>query len=229
MNMKLVVLGSNMVLLSLFLSAYGLINNELELVGLAVSIGIAGGVILVYSTEPVEPALKALRDYISILINASTTVLEDLDLLNSKLCILNIGESSLIVYTKSHCTTDVNPGMGFTAGSPYYGIPVNILPDVVELREVNSDLLEDSMNTILVSELGLCKSVKIEKLGNVISVDLVGITKLMSDYIKYPVNPIVIITLLAMAKLIGRCSIHLVEKHEAPGMLRLVVKVDKSV
>jgi len=227
-NTRLAVLGINIVLVSAFLAVYGLLVNDNGLVGLAMSAGIVGGVLIVYSTAPGEPSLEAVLSYTTLLVDAVTAVLEDLDLLNGKVCVLNTGRNALVLYSKGYCAWDVNPGVGFVASSPYFSVPVHAFADTAELEELNGNALESALNALLVDELGLCESIKVEQRGEVFSVNVIGIAKTLTDYARYPLNPVTLLTLIAVSKLAGRGKVYLVDRQEAPRTIRLVVRVEKG-
>lgn len=228
MNAKLTVLGVNVTLVSLLLGIYGVYVDDRGLLGVAVSAGIVGGVLIVYSLEPVVPTRGALS-YTSILVNAVTAVLEDLDLLNGNLCAVNDGENLLIVYSKSSCVSGFNPGIGVTMGSPYLSIPVpeSAFSDVIEMGDLEVSALESSLSSVLVEGLGLFKGVKVERRGDTISVELVGLAKSLSEYARYPVNPAVLLTLAVIGKLWGRGRAILVDRKEDMESVHLIIKVER--
>ncbi|MFN3268535.1 MAG: hypothetical protein ACK416_04680, partial [Zestosphaera sp.] len=87
MNLRLFVLGIDIIIVSVLLAVYGLITSNAGLVGVSVSVGIVGGVVVVFSAAPGEPALGVILNYASMLAHVTTAVVEDLDLLNSKVCV----------------------------------------------------------------------------------------------------------------------------------------------
>ncbi|MFN3268748.1 MAG: hypothetical protein ACK416_05775, partial [Zestosphaera sp.] len=121
-----------------------------------------------------------------------------------------------------------NPGVGFAGGSPYLSIPVNVFQDVTELEELSAQHVENSLNSLLAGELSLCKAVRVEQRGDLLVVDVIGLVKLLSEYTKYPVDPVVLLLLAIIARLVGGGKkIYLVEKETTPGYTRLVVRVEK--
>lgn len=227
MNTRLFVLGIDILIVSVLLVVYGLTTGNTGLVGVSVSIGIIGGVIAIYSTTPGEPALGAILSYTSMLVHAATTVVEDLDLLNNKVCVHSAPTSTLIVYSKTTCPDSPNPGIGFAGGSPYFSIPVNVFQEVAKLEELSSQSLENSLHSLLVGELSLCKAIRVEQRGELFVVDVIGLAKPLVDYTKYPVDPVVLLLLAVIARLVGEGKIHLVEKEITPGYTRLIVRVEK--
>jgi hypothetical protein len=136
LNTRLLILGLNILVVSLLLVVYGVLVGDNGLVGVAVSLGIVGGVLVVYSTTPQDPSIIALTSYSEILVNATTSALEDLDLLEPSICAIRRADLTLLVYSKTPCPVEVDPGLGFTSGSPYLAIPVKT---PIELTESSSE------------------------------------------------------------------------------------------
>lgn len=228
MDLRLLALGVNVVLASVLLTIYGLLNDNVGLVGLATSAGIIGGVLIVYSIVPTEPSIKAILSYTSMLANTVTSVLEDMDLLSSRICALSTGDSVLITYSKVACPDNVNPGIGFIVNSPYLSIPANVFKDVTELEELSVKALEEALTSVLVDDLSLCRVIRVEQRGDLIVIHITGMAKYLIDYNKHPLNPIVLLVLAMIARLVGTGKVYLIEKSDIPGLTRLVVRVEKS-
>lgn len=227
MTLGLLLLGVNTLLVSALLAIYGVVNRDGGLVGVAVSAGLVGGVFLVYGLSREEPRLGSILSYLSILASASTVVLEDLDLLDGRVCVVG-GEAMVAVYTKAECPVSVNPGLGFTSGSPYFSIPVSAFQDVSALEEVSAESLERALRSVLVEDLGLCRSVKVEAGGgNLVIVYATGLIDVLREYGRYPVNPFVLLIAAAMARLVGK-EVLVVERSSIPGGLRLTLRVGSS-
>ncbi|MEM1961949.1 MAG: hypothetical protein QW564_03655 [Sulfolobales archaeon] len=227
MRVGLVILGANAVLVSATLAIYGVISHDRGLVGIAVSAGLVGGVFLVYGLSREEPRLGSVLSYLSILANASTAVLEDLDLLDSKLCVIG-GEPMVAVYTKAECPASVNPGLGFTFGSPYFSIPIDLFRDVSTLEEVTAESIESALRGVLVEELGLLRSVRVEAGGgSLFTVYATGLSDALSEYSRYPVDPFTLLMAVATARLTGR-DVLVVERSRVPDGVRLVLRVGSS-
>jgi len=227
LRVGLVILGANAVLVSATLAIYGVISHDRGLVGIAVSAGLVGGVFLVYGLSRDEPRLGSVLSYLSILANASTAVLEDLDLLDSKLCVIS-GEPMVAVYTKTECPASVNPGLGFTFGSPYFSIPIDSFRDVSTLEEVTAESIESALRGILFEELGLLRSIRVEAGGgSLFTVYATGLSDALSEYSKYPVDPFTLLVAVATARLTGR-DVLVVERSSVPDGVRLVLRVGSS-
>ncbi|MEM2025209.1 MAG: hypothetical protein QXW94_02835, partial [Desulfurococcaceae archaeon] len=212
MNTRLFIVGVDVVIISALLALYGLATGDQGLVGIGTSIGVAGSVLVAYSTTPKEPVLGAVLSYTSMLAHAVTAVAEDLDLLNSRVCAHNTPSLALISFSKSKCPNNPNPGIGLAEGSPYISIPVSVFQEVGELEERSAQHFEESLNSLLVDELGVCSAVRVEQRGDLFIVDLLGISKLLAEYSKYPVDPAALLLLAITAKIMGECRVHLVEK-----------------
>lgn len=227
MTVGLVLLGANTVLVSALLAIYGLVSKDSGLVGIAVSAGIIGGVFLVYGLSRDEPRLGSVLSYLSILANASTAVLEDLDLLDGRVCVIS-KQPMVVVYTKTECPASANPGLGFTSGSPYFSIPVDLFRDTSTLEEVTAESIESALRGILVEELGLLRSIRVEAGGgSLFTVYATGLSDALSEYSKYPVDPFTLLVAVATARLTGR-DVLVVERSSVPDGVRLVLRVGSS-
>lgn len=224
MRLGLVLLGVNTVVVSSLLAIYGVINRDGGLVGVAASAGLVGGVFLVYGLSREEPRLGPVLSYLSILVNASTAVLEDLDLLDSRLCVVG-GETAMAVYTKAGCPASVNPGLGFASGHPYLSIPVDVLREVPALEESSVESLERALRSILVEELGLLRNIRVEPGGGgLVTVYATGLADVLGEYSRYPVDPFALLIAIATARLTGK-DVLVVERSSIPGGQRLVLRV----
>lgn len=224
MTVGLLLLGVNTVLVSALLAIYGVVTQDGGLVGVAVSSGLVGGVFLVYGASREEPRLGSVLSYLSILANAATAVIEDLDLLDGRVCVVS-KEEMVAVYTKTDCPASVNPGLGFTSGSPYLSIPVNVFRDISALEESSAESLEGALRSILVEDLGLCRGVRVEAGGgNLVTVYATGLADVLREYSRYPVDPFTLLTAAATARLAGR-DVLVVERSGIPDGLRLVLRV----
>lgn len=230
MNMRFVVLGLNIIIVSSLVAIYGYIVNEPALIGVGASTGMLGGVLVVLAYVPVEPSQEAISSYLATIVNGITTVLEDLDLLNYKLCVDNTkGKSTLLVYSKTDCPRSPNPGIGQHLHMPYLSIPTGIFQDVFKLETVTSSSLEDALSNMMVSVLGVCRVVKVEIRGDFIVVDVIGISRVLLDYLKYPVDPVTVITTILVTKLTNASRLELVEREITMNNMRLVMKAGTSV
>lgn len=226
MNVRLVIAGLNVVLVSAILSAYGLVSGESALLGLSASIGVIGATMVVYGVGYEEPSLEHVLVYLRALAEASSTVVETLDLLDGEVCGVPAGGGTLVVYAKSKaaCTGAVNPGPGFTGSSPYFSIPVRLPLDIQPLEELSDKSIEEALSSVLVSEMGFCKSVRVIAAGDLFEVYVVGVSRFLGEFTGYPVSPTVILTVAALARVTGR-GVVLVDKTAIPGGLKVVVKL----
>ncbi|WP_048813424.1 hypothetical protein [Desulfurococcus mucosus] len=224
---NLTLLGLGVAAAASLLAAYALLTGDTGLLGAAASAVMAGGVVAVASTAPAEPSQQALHYYTGMLAAGSTAVLEDLDLLDAKPCAVNKGGRILIAFTKAACTQGVDPGVGFHGGSPYYAIPVEPLGEAVPAGSPGG--LADALRVILVEELGVCRSVRVEEAGGVVKVRMQGVAGGLREYAGYPVNPAVLILLAAVAGVTGTGAVVLVDGKEVPGGVEVSLRVEKPV
>jgi len=225
----LLILGVNILVISVLVAIYGVLIGDGGLVGIGFSISLVGGVLIVYSATPQDPSLAALANYSDLLVNSVTSILEDLDLLESQLCSVKRGESILLVYSKTPCLLEVDPGVGFAGGSPYLALPVNVLNVLVEsFSESTNTLLERTLIAILVGELSACRSVKVEVENGFYRVYITGLTEVLKKYLERPVDPYTLLVLaISSAALRAEC-IRLVERRIISDGVLLVLKAESS-
>lgn len=227
MNTRLVIAGSNIVLISGLVAIYGLATGDSELIGLSLSFGMIGATVIVYGTGYGELGPEFLLQYLKTLVESATVVLETLDLLDGNICgIVDSNGNILVVFSKStaSCKQSVGPGLGFSGGSPYYAIPVSTLPEIQSAEELDSKVVEDTLSNVLVSELSVCKSVKVNIAGEVVEVYIAGISELVRELANYPLEPIALLTTALLTK-ITRRPVAIVEKTSIPGGAKLVLRV----
>uniref|UniRef100_A0A7C2FDH6 Uncharacterized protein n=1 Tax=Thermosphaera aggregans TaxID=54254 RepID=A0A7C2FDH6_9CREN len=213
MNQQLLVLGLNILIIAGLIAVYGLATGYNNLVGVAASLGVLGGVFIVYSRIPRDPAVSSLLNYSKILVEGVTSAIEDLDLLDASLCIVTRGSEILAVYSKIPCPTRVDPGLGFAGGSPYLAIPVNI--PVLELLEASTGELESverALRTIMVEELSMAKEVGVSATGSIYKVYVSGLADALKEFVKYPVDPYSIIVASTLARAAMAKSLKVIEK-----------------
>lgn len=219
------LLGLSVVVVSVILALYSTSISDTGLLGIALSTGVVGGVLVVLGTAPRGESLEALYFYTRMIVSGSTVVLEDLDLLDAKLCAIDKGSHIALVYSKIACTDTVDPGVGFASGAPYYAIPVSVPVEVPAAIGESNDAIEEALNAVLVEELGLCRSVRVESEGGLLRIHVIGVSPLLAGYTGYPVNPAVLIPLAVLARITGSRIVELVEKQDSPRSTVLTVRV----
>uniref|UniRef100_A0A7C4FHH0 Uncharacterized protein n=1 Tax=Ignisphaera aggregans TaxID=334771 RepID=A0A7C4FHH0_9CREN len=231
-NTSLLFLGLNIVIISILLSLYGFFTGDSGLVGIAASLGLAGGVIAAYSRVPQDPATASLLSYSKTLVNAASSALEDLDLLESTICIAKRGAELLLVYSKAPCPTKVDPGLGFASGSPYLAIPIE-LPGAGGGAEALSsstagEPLERVLRSLLVEEFALCRSVRVDVEGESYRVYITGLAEFLKDFTRYPVDPYTVLVLSTLAQATPAECVRVVQRSYAPEGLLLIARVERS-
>ena len=212
---KLFILGLNTLILSGLLGLYALIVGSNVLLGVASSLGLSGGVFLVYSLLPREATMPSLVEYTRTLLNGLTSTLEDLDLLDANLCAVKKGGNILLVFSKAPCPLEVDPGVGFAGGSPYLAIP--IAKEFTESIQEESggwalDNVENVLRGVLVDELAACKDVRASLEGGFLRVHLIGLSQPLKEFSKYPVDPYVVYTTMALARVLPAKTIRLINR-----------------
>ncbi len=224
---RLVILGINVLVGSLLLATYGALVGESGLVGVAASLAVLGGVLVAYGGAAPETP-QSILSYTRTLVYTTTSTIEDLDLLDSNICVVRKRGALLVVLSKAPCPGDVDSGIGFASGSPYLAIPV----DTAwfrgrELEAGASEDLETALWSLLVNELGLCRSLRVELEGGVYRVRLISPAKHMVEFSRFPVDPYVLFTLPALAEVTKSAAIRLVDKRRSLEEVVIVAKVER--
>ncbi len=228
---RLLVLGVNVVVVSVLLVVYGILLGDSGLVGIGFSASLLGGVLVAYSTTPRDPSVVALLNYSDILVDAVTSTLEDLDLLESQVCSIKRGDVTLLVYSRTPCPLEVDPGVGFAGGSPYLAIPTTRLSTLVESAsssESTSSLLERSLAAVLVDELSACRSVRVEEEADQYRVYITGLADVFKQYLERPLDPYTLLVLAVSSEVLPATCIRLVERKIARDSVLLVLGAEKS-
>lgn len=226
---RLLVLGVNVLVVSVLLVAYGFLVGESGLVGVGFSASILGGVLAVYSTIPQDPSVVALVNYSSLLLNAVTSVLEDLDLLDPQVCAIRRGDVTLLVYSETPCPFKVDPGVGFSGGSPYLAIPTSTPSTLYEATgESTSTLLERSLTALLVDEFSVCKGVRVEEEAGQYVVYITGLADVSKQFLERPLDPYTLLVLTVSSGVLAATCVRLIERRISPDGVLVVLRAEKS-
>lgn len=206
MDLKLLLLGINISIISALLLIYGVVAGNSGLVGVFASSLLMGFVLVALSFSTQEGILNTYQNYAYLLTVALTSVIEDLDLLDAKMVIARKNGGTYLVLSKIRGTDLLEPGIGVNGNSPYLTIPVdNVLDDVEEIGDLNPVALEASLIEVLVRELSICNRLGIEMLEDrVIRLNLVDLDRRVREYLNYPIDPCTLLTMVAVARLTGR-------------------------
>lgn len=206
MDLKLLLLGINISIISALLLIYGIVAGNPGLVGVFASSLLMGFVLVALSFSTQEGILNTYQNYIYLLTVALTSVIEDLDLLDAKMVIARRNGGTYLVLSKTGGIDLPEPGIGVSANSPYLTIPVdNVLDDVEEIGDLNPVALEANLTEVLVRELSICSRLSIEMLEDrVIRLNLVDLDRRVREYLNYPIDPCTLLTMVAIARLAGR-------------------------
>jgi len=221
---KLLVLGINIVIASILLLAYGLVMAMPSVIGVSMSMAVIGGVIAVYSSLPRDPEAGFLLSYVKTLVNGLTAAIEDLDLLDAHSSIVRSGAGTLLIVSRAPCVENVDPGLGFSQGSPYIAIPLESLSTVFE--GVSAEDVESFLRAVLVDELSICRAVSVSVEGNIYRVALSGLSDLLKEFTRYPLDPYTVVTLLALSRVAGARCVRLVDRSVTPEGVVLAVGVE---
>lgn len=227
MNKSLFILSSNILVISSFTLVYGIVNQEPSIIGVSISSILMGLVLLMLSFAVTESVINSLVEYSSLVNNALTSIIENVDLLESSLYVTHTdGELRLVMIKRGRPETVV-PGLGVKLGEPYLAIPVEeVLKEVTQVDEISERTIETNLNFVLVESLGLCDRVGVKLTGRLIRVDLININKVLKRFNGTPLNPLNALVAIATARLIGK-DLKLSESGDTVGGLYYVFEVIK--
>jgi len=213
----LAVLGVNVLTVSALAAAYSFYAQDTALLGVALSVGLAGAVLLAMGFTTPEATLVALTEYADVVGRALTTVIEDLDLLRSKLVATVDGGGVRLAIAKTSDLGDVGAGIGARFGEPYISFPAGrVLEGVTGVPELDGRSLESALSEVLVESLGLCSRVATEVSGRLVRVEVYGVSKPLERLCGTPVNPVNVLTAIALARATGG-SVALVDSGRVAG------------
>lgn len=225
MNKSLLILSSNILIVSSLILLYGIINNEPSLIGVSASSILVGLVLLMFSFSVAESVINSLIEYLSLVNNALTSVIENVDLLESDFYVTRVDGELRLVMIKRGKPEAVIPGLGVKLGEPYLAIPAeNILKDVVQVDEISEGVIETNLNLVLTESLGLCSKVFVRLSERLVRVDLMGVNKVLSRFNGMPINPLKALVAVATARLLGK-DLKLSESGDTVGGVYYVFEV----
>jgi len=144
-------------------------------------------------------------EYLSLANNALTSIIENVDLLESEFYVTRVDNELRLVILKRGKPEAIIPGLGVKFGKPYLAIPVNnILEEVTQVNEITEKVVETNLNSVLVDTLGLCSKVFVKLTEKLIRVDLINVNKVLRRFEKTPLNPLETLVAVATARLIGK-------------------------
>lgn len=217
MNRRLLVLSVNVLAVSALVLLYGVVTYETSLIGVALSSILLGLVLLTSCFTVTETIVNTLTEYSTLTSNALASVMEDMNLLESKIHVVRGDEGLRLVIIKAGRSEGVGPGLGVRFGEPYLAIPIDdVLKDVPQVEELVEGALESSLTSVLVETLGLCSRVVVRWSGGYVRVELVGVSKALEGLKGLPLNPFNTLVAVALARITGR-GVKLVESGSTVG------------
>jgi hypothetical protein len=221
----LAVLGVNVVAVSVLAAVYGLYTQDTAILGVALSVSLVGAVLLAMSFASSGAVLSSLVEYAEIASRALTTVVEDLDLLRSRLLATVDGGEVRLAIARTPDPGSLGTGIGVRYGEPYISFPVGrVLEGATVVTELDGRSLESALGSVLVDSLGLCSRVVTEVSGRFVRVELYGISRPLERMCGMPVNPVNVLTAVALARVTGR-AVALVESGQVAGGRYVVFEV----
>jgi hypothetical protein len=222
------VLGINIVVVAVLLAVYSFVIMDTGLLGVAISLALVGGVMVVYSTAPQDPTTNFLLNYSKNLVNVLTSSLEDLDLLDSKIWITRRSDTTLAVFSRTPCLEDVDPGIGFSGGSPYIAIPIEIPATEYTASVEGSEDVEKMLRSLLIDEFSICRNVDVSYEDGLYRVTVIGLSSSLNEFMKYPLDPYTVITLATISRVLGARCVKLVDRRSIPDGVEIFIKVEKD-
>ena len=222
------MLGINIVVVAVLLAVYSFVIMDTGLLGVAISLALVGGVMVVYSTAPQDPTTNFLLNYSKNLVNVLTSSLEDLDLLDSNIWIARRSDTTLAVFSRTPCIEDVDPGIGFSGGSPYIAIPIEVPATEYTASVESSEDVERMLRSLLIDEFSICRNVDVSYEDGLYRVTVIGLSSSLNEFMKYPLDPYTVITLATISRVLGARCVKLVGRRSIPDGVEIFVKVEKD-
>ncbi len=206
MEYRYLVLGVNLILASVLVLIYGLVNAEPRIIGVAISIGLMGSVATVLGFSSAEPSAELLRMHSMIVEKAVVKLLEDLDLLNSNPLMVTAEGVQYLIYCRNTVPKEFVPGVGVNKGMPYLAIEVSLSLGDVELQMsvANEPDIEAVLHRILIENYGVASRLITSAEDGIFSLEFRGVAPLLKESLKTPCNMLIIASLSLLNKLLKK-------------------------
>ncbi len=177
MDRKYVIMGFNIVIVSLIFAIIGFTIDNYMIAGVGFSTMIYGVVILSIGASITSPLEALLETYTSISIDHYSKLLEDIGL-HQKHKIYTCPDKKLIVIAEDYlgCNKIVS-GIGLAGSRPYLSIGTN------------TPVAGSDLKTLLVS-FGFSRIVRVRRDDKGLLVELEGLNPAINKFIRGPLNPL---------------------------------------
>jgi len=198
MYFKYLISGSVIIVISTVAVIYSLITGLEVVLGASLTTLVLGIVVLTTGLTYGEPLTKLYRTYVTVLSRLVSKVLEDSGLLGSSRFRVCLNDFKVVISTKPVNCLETSLGFGLVNDVPYLALPLDSIP---KFEVVGSDL-RDYLNEVLSREFRVCRGVNV-LVGDVYTVELLGVSEDALELIKTPPNYIRLLVLGVSAKYLG--------------------------
>ncbi len=206
MELRFVLLGTNVVLVSVVCIALGMVMKSPSLVGVGFSISIVGGTLLALGMGFRGPELEFLSMYSELLRNTVLNVLEDLNLLEHVIVTVPLNEGCVLLFKRSpEVPKELVLPIGLENNEPYLGI---VIEKLVEQSEEPAKCLND----LLVGRFGIASRVTVSMENGKVVVNLLGVDTKVARMQWKPFAPLTIFVSASLCQCLGKPLVLLEER-----------------
>lgn len=209
MDYRYVVVGVNIIALSIGFIIFALLE-KLELVlGISLSVLLLGIIVLSIGLTYIEPLDKLYRTAYRIISLMFIKILEDSNLIYNNVIRTCLSDKNLLLISHQgiNCR-DIYPGIGVLDGKPFIAIPLSLLsPAFLEYGTI-SHLDEYELESIIRSNIlhayNMGRDVKVNIEKDDLFITFYGLRREVIDIVKKPINPIKVLIVAIVSAYIGR-------------------------
>ncbi len=204
MQPRLIVLGVNLIVVSLIVGLIGWFSREYYILGIAASISLFGIVSLTIGLGHREPSMEFVTRYTEALRNTVLTLLDHLGINPANLYAIPKGRNVYLVATSmDNPPKNPEPFIRIDKDSPYLGIeippPKDYIPETIPLNEISSYIKE-----LIASRYAIAGNVSAHVEDNTITILLENIDPQLLDFIKKPLSPVTVFILVSTARVLNK-------------------------
>ena len=227
MEYRYVITGASIIAISTVFMIFSLLTGNNVVLGISLSTLVLGVVLLALGLTYIEPVSELMRYYVSDLDIFTTRILEDMGIASNyrfKVC-FNEGRVFAIFTNGGIKCSDINLGVGIIGDSAYVAIPLtNVVSRIDKLLEASRPELIDYVREVLVSTYGICRDVRVRRESDLVTVELILMSREAKQLMKTPINPPRMTTLSALARYFNS-SVEIVEEDIVGDNYVLKVKI----
>ena len=227
MEYRYVITGASIIAISTVFMIFSLLTSNNVVLGISLSTLVLGVVLLALGLTYIEPVSELMRYYVSDLDIFTTRILEDMGIASNyrfKVC-FNEGRVFAVFTNGGIKCSDINLGVGIIGDSAYVAIPLtNVVSRIDKLLEASRPELIDYVREVLVSTYGICRDVRVRRESDLVTVELILMSREAKQLMKTPINPPRMTTLSALARYFNS-SVEIVEEDIVGDNYVLKVKI----